>query len=304
MTSNQTVVGYFPTQATAESAISALKQAGFQQSQIGVALQSAQAGMPSAETATQTEASTSYSAGHAAGGAWESVKNFFSGGTAVEPYAGEATRDTFNDHTITDNDYDAEDVHGSLSGLSVPSEHARYFGHRLGSTEEGAVLTVRADGREEEAIDIMVQNGGDIGEDAANYDYDSAVKPVTDGRNIQLYGEVLRVHKDRVSAGEVRIRKEVTTTMQTIEVPVTHEELVVERVPVSGQQVGNANFQSEEIRIPLSQEQVHVDKQAVVREEVHIGKKEVTNVESFDEQVRSEDLKIDSNADAVKGRIA
>ena len=307
MTSNP-VVGYFPTQATAESAISAFKHAGFQQSQIGVALQSAQAGMASAQTATHTEgshteASPAYNAGHAAGGAWESVKNFFSGGTA-EPYAGEATRETFNDHTITDDDYDAEDVHGSLSGLSVPSEHARYFGHRLGSAEEGAVLTIRADGREQEASDIIVQNGGDLGEGAADYDYDSAIKPANDSRNIKLYGEVLRVHKDRVSAGEVRIRKEVTTTMQTIEVPVTHEELVVERVPVSGEQVGNANFQSEEMRIPLSQEQVNVEKQAVVREEVHIGKKEVTNVEAFDEQVRSEDLKIDQNVDAVKGRSA
>jgi uncharacterized protein (TIGR02271 family) len=38
-----------------------------------------------------------------------------------------------------------------------------------------------------------------------------------------------------VNRGEVRIRKEVLTTTQTIEVPVTREELVVERVPVSGE---------------------------------------------------------------------
>jgi hypothetical protein len=36
-----TVVGYFPSQATAESAISALKQAGVHQNQIGVAARSA-----------------------------------------------------------------------------------------------------------------------------------------------------------------------------------------------------------------------------------------------------------------------
>jgi stress response protein YsnF len=57
----------------------------------------------------------------------------------------------------------------------------------------------------------------------------------TDAQNIQLYGEVLRVQKDRVSRGEVRLRKEVTTTTQTVEVPVIREELVLERAPVSGQ---------------------------------------------------------------------
>jgi uncharacterized protein (TIGR02271 family) len=108
---------------------------------------------------------------------------------------------------------------------------------------------------------------------------------------------VLRVHKDRVSRGEVRIRKEVTATTQTVEVPVTREELVVERVPVSGQQpVTNATFESEEIRIPLSEERATVSKQAVVREEVRIGKKEVTHVEALDEQVRSEELKVEGDA--------
>jgi hypothetical protein len=44
--------------------------------------------------------STAYKAGKTAGGAWESVKNFF-GGNAAEPYAGEATKETFNDHAFS-----------------------------------------------------------------------------------------------------------------------------------------------------------------------------------------------------------
>jgi hypothetical protein len=39
-----TVVGYFPSQVQAEAAVNALKQAGFQQNQIGVVAQSSQAG--------------------------------------------------------------------------------------------------------------------------------------------------------------------------------------------------------------------------------------------------------------------
>ncbi len=111
------------------------------------------------------------------------------------------------------------------------------------------------------------------------------------------------MHKDRISRGEVRVRKEVTTTTQTIEVPVTREKLVVERVPGSGQvPAKGATFDSKEIRIPLSEERATVSKQAVVREEVRVGKKQVTNVETLDEQVRSEELKVDQNIKDVTGR--
>ncbi len=291
-----TVVGYFPSQVTAESAISALRQAGFQQNQIGVAARSAAAIAPSSDS------SSTYKAGKAASGAWESVKNFF-GGNAAEPYAGEATKETFDDHVLTPEDYGSEDVHDSLAGLSVPAEHARYFGHRLGTGNEGAVVTVNAEGRQEEAIGIIQANGGDIGEQADSYDYGTETPRSADAQNIQLYGEVLRVHKDRISRGEVRVRKEVTTTTQTVEVPVTREELVLERVPVSGQvPATGATFDSQEIRIPLSEERATVSKQAVVREEVRVGKKQVTNVETLDEQVRSEELKIDQNIKDGTGR--
>jgi uncharacterized protein (TIGR02271 family) len=289
-----TVVGYFSSQAQAEAAISALKQAGFQQNQIGVAAQSAQAGAAGTNPA--------YKAGHAAGGAWESVKNFFSGNTA-EPHPGESSKEMFNDRVVTSEDYGSDDVHQSLARLSVPAEHARYFGHQLGKSDEGAVVTVTAQGREAEAIEILKENGADIGDDAAEFDYGTTTAEPTSVQNLQLFGEVLRVHKDRVSRGEVRIRKEVSTTTQSIEVPVTREELVLERVPVSGQQVAsNATFASEEIRIPLSEERASVEKQAVVREEVLIGKKEVSDVKSFDEQVRREELAVDQDPQNAAGR--
>ena len=274
MAKSGTVVGYFSSQATAESAISALKEAGFKQNQIGVAAQSASEANAADSAVREPGTSTAYKAGQSVGGAWETVKNFFSGNTA-EPYAGESTKEALNDRVVTPEGYGSEDVHNSLAGLSVPAEHARYFGHRLRTGEEGAVVTVHAPGREEEAAGIIEANGGDIGNAAGEYDYETETRPSSDAQNIQLYGEVLRVHKDRVGRGEVRIRKEVHTTTQSVEVPVTREELVVERVPVSGQEdTSNASFTGQEIRIPLNEERAHVEKQAVVREEVRIGKKE------------------------------
>ena len=62
----------------------------------------------------------------------------------------------------------------------------------------------------------------------------------------------MRVHKERINRGEVRVRKDVVTENQTIEVPVTREELVLERVAVSGNTPApSANIGSgQEIRIP------------------------------------------------------
>lgn len=299
MVNSGTVVGYFSSQATAESAISELKEAGFQRSQIGVVARSASAATASSSAANESGASTAYKAGQSVGGAWETVKTFFSGNTA-EPYAGETTKETFNDRVVTPEAYGSDDLHSSLAGLSVPAEHARYFGHRFTTGDQGAIVTVNAPGREEEVAGIIEANGGDIGNDAGEYDYGTDTHRLTDAQNIQLYGEVLRVLKDRVGRGEVRISKEAHTIPQSVEVPVTREELVVERVPVSGQEVaGNANFEGQEIRIPLSEERAYVEKQAVVREEVLIGKKEVTHVESFDEQVRSEELRVDQSGHKV-----
>lgn len=287
MADYQTVAAYFPSQSSAESAITRLKEAGFLQSQIGVAAATSSNSMKDTDGG-----STSYKAGHTAGSAWEKIKGMFEG-NAAEPYAGEKTNETFNDNVITpDPAYDSEDLHGSLTGLSVPQEHTKYFGHRLGSGE-GAIVTVNAAGRQQEALDILESSGGDAGGDSAGFDYGTT--PATTGtQNVQLFGEVLRVHKDRINSGEVRIRKEVHSTTQTVEVPVTREELVVERVPVSGQTAATgAAFKGEEIRIPLSEERASVTKEAVVREEVRVGKKQITDVETMTEQVRSEELKVD-----------
>jgi uncharacterized protein (TIGR02271 family) len=290
MSDYKTIAAYFPSRASAESAISALKTAGFEQPDIGVAA-------ASAPFATGTGESAAYTAGHNVGGAWEKVKSFF-GGNAAEPYAGESTKETFDDNVIAPDNYDSDDLHGSLSDMSMSDDHSRYFGHRLGKNTEGAIVTVSAKGREKEALEILEHNGGDVGDDASEFEYGTAA-PNAGIQNLELYGEVLRVHKDRFSRGEARIRKEVHTTTQTVEVPVTREELVVERVPVTGVTGTGTPFTGEEIRIPLSEERAAVSKEAVVREQVRVGKKEVTDVESFDESVRSEELKVDQDLEHV-----
>jgi uncharacterized protein (TIGR02271 family) len=126
------------------------------------------------------------------------------------------------------------------------------------------------------------------------------------GDRVQLFGEVLRVHKERISRGEVRVRKDVVTENQTIEVPVTREELVLERVAVSpNTPASSANIgRAQEIRVPLSEDSVRVEKQPVVREEVVVGKREVSDVARVGDEVRHEELRVDSDVDIPNRKAA
>ncbi len=306
-TSTNTVVGYFSSHAKAQSAVDALKDAGFKASQIGLAARSSFAGADRSSTSSTdssyatTDSSYETSSTRRAGeheGMWEKIKNFFEGGSAHDSDSDRA-RDSYVNQEPYD-EFGPDDMRHSLAGLSVPEQNSRYFGHRFTNDAEGAVVTVSTADRQDEAAAILQQYDGDLGENADTYDYSTSAEQsqsgerLTESQNIRLYGEVLRVHKDRVNRGEARVRKEVRTENQTIEVPVTREELVIERNPVSGEQAASdATFKDQEIRIPLSEETASVDKQPVVREDVRVGKREVTNVQSVDEQVRREELNVE-----------
>lgn len=283
MTQSGTIVGYFSSRRQAESAIEALKDTGFTRENIGLAVRS---GAP-------TSGSTERMGEQHESGAWEKIKGFFGGS---ESHREERWRDAEGEAGSA---YNYEDVGQSLSGLDITEEQARYFRRRFGSGTEGAIVTVSPQGRESDARRILEQHGANLGDEASSYDYEQPVEMPAGEQNIQLYGEVLRVHTDRVSRGEARLRKEVRTSTQTVEVPVKREELVVERTPVEGERPAGseATFQEREVRIPLSEERARVEKEPVVREEVRIGKKEVTDTETFDEKVRSEDLKVDDEAE-------
>ena len=108
--------------------------------------------------------------------------------------------------------------------------------------------------------------------------------------------ERLGVSKSQ-STREATITKTPVTETKTIEVPVTHEEISVERRPVSGTtsttSTSDRPVESEqEIRVPLKQEQVQVTKQPYVKEEVAVKKKPVTETKTVSDQVTSEEVRV------------
>jgi uncharacterized protein (TIGR02271 family) len=308
-----TIAAYFDDSNDAREAVEALHDAGFSSAHIGVAHR-AHSSFSSTEPSTGTR-STGGEKKHEFS-TWDKIKHWFSG-DEPEPYADERTRGDLATHEITDPDaaagYASSDLHGSFRSLDIPEERSRYFSHRLGRGQNGAVVTVNAGARRAEAEDILTQYGGDLATGAASYDYGetgyntsgyetgdrTTASSTTDNyrdespENIQLLGEVLRVHKDRISRGEVRIRKDVVTENQSVQVPVTREELVIERRPVNEAAPADGTIGESEIRVPLTEERASLDKSTVVREEVSVSKRPVEEVRDVTGEVRREELVVD-----------
>ena len=118
-----------------------------------------------------------------------------------------------------------------------------------------------------------------------------------DEQTLRLREEELRASKQTVEAGEVQIRKEVVAEQQTLEVPVTREEVVIERHPVSSTEAarmdGGEIREGESIRVPVREEQVTVEKTPVVTEEIEVGKRTVQETQRVSDTVRREEVSVD-----------
>ena len=111
---------------------------------------------------------------------------------------------------------------------------------------------------------------------------------------IPLVEERLNVSKEE-STEEATVTKEPITETKTVEVPVTHEEVTIEKRPPRDRKYTSISAESPvesktEIKIPLKKEEVQVTKQPYVKEEVVVNKKPVTKTQQVDEQVRTEKI--------------
>lgn len=120
-------------------------------------------------------------------------------------------------------------------------------------------------------------------------------------RRIPLRAEELEVHKHREQVGEVVISKHVVEEKRTIEVPVTHEEVTVERRDIPDQPTEQAPSEEGEVyRVPIYEERVDVEKHPVVDEELLVSKEEVTRQERETGTVRREVPEVETTGEAQR----
>jgi uncharacterized protein (TIGR02271 family) len=92
------------------------------------------------------------------------------------------------------------------------------------------------------------------------------------------------------------------TEKKTVEVPVTHEEVTIERRPAGETTTATEGpvQSSEEVKVPLKKEEVNVTKQPYVKEEVSVKKKPVTETRRVSEEVRSERVNVSGSSSAAE----
>ncbi len=90
---------------------------------------------------------------------------------------------------------------------------------------------------------------------------------------------------------QATITKKPITETKTVEVPLTREEVSIERRPPSGQTEAQSPIQSKkDIKIPFKREEAQVSKKTYVKEEAVIKKKAFTDTKEVTEDVTSEEL--------------
>ena len=279
----QRIIGFFPHAEDSYKAVSDLKAAGFTSDEIGLI----RSGELETSDSPVDQKDLKTSGARADRSLWDKIRDFFKGEPGETDYA--PYRDT-------------------ATQLQWSDERSQYY--YGGISSGGALVSVRTDAANlDEARQILEEHGADLRESGfpayAGQQTASANIDVPADQRILLHGEILSIQKDRVRRGEVRLRKEVVTENQNVEVPVTREELVIERNPVEGREAEAGSFESgdKEIRVPLTEEKVRVEKKPVVTEEVKVGKRQVQDNRNVSDSVRHEEVRVEKEGDVADEEV-
>lgn len=127
----------------------------------------------------------------------------------------------------------------------------------------------------------------------------AATTRAADDNSIVRSEEQLDVQKEQVQSGKARLRKYVVEDKETVEVPVTREEVRVERTPISEADADNfrGEIGEDEASVVLNEERVDVQKRTVPVEKVSLEKDQVTETERHTETLAKEQIETDADID-------
>jgi uncharacterized protein (TIGR02271 family) len=148
--------------------------------------------------------------------------------------------------------------------------------------------------------ETVTATGGPQGEQTGHRtgDADDVDGPNTDDAMTRSE-ERLHVGTESVQTGRVRLRKRIVTENVTQTVPVSHEEVTLEREPITDANRDDAtsgpDLHEEETEVTLHAEQPVTSKETVPVERVSLGKRTVAEEQTVNETVRKEEIDTDSD---------
>ncbi|OIK07182.1 hypothetical protein BIV60_27100 [Bacillus sp. MUM 116] len=112
---------------------------------------------------------------------------------------------------------------------------------------------------------------------------------------LKLHKEELQVSKKRVETADVRVYKKTFTEVKQIMVPVTHEQLIIEKKIINPEI--SMDLQIETICIPLSEERIEVTLKPTILEDVEVFKKQYEELIQVNETMKEEKVQINTFGD-------
>ena len=116
--------------------------------------------------------------------------------------------------------------------------------------------------------------------------------------------EQVRVGTETREAGRARLRKYVVTENVTTTVPVSREEVRLEREPITDanrdEALRGGDITEEEHEVILTEERPVVQKETVPVERVRVDKDTVTEQHEVDETVRKEQIELDESGTTTR----
>jgi len=136
-------------------------------------------------------------------------------------------------------------------------------------------------------------------------DDDTKEETSDDTAKLSLRKEALDIAKSSVQKGEVEFSKEIIEEHKVVDVPVTREEIVIERKSFDNEVSDSPITNEETIRIPVSEEIVNVSKHTVLTGEISAHKQVIEDTEHIDETLKREEARINKigNPDVVDNSI-
>lgn len=170
-------------------------------------------------------------------------------------------------------------------------------GYAAAGAGAGAGVGAAADGKHHAEDDVDAER-------RAAADVDAQRQAAGNADEIIRSEERLNVGKERVASGEARLRKYVVEDTEQVEVPVTREEVRVERTPISEEEAKNftGNIGEEEASVTLHEERVNVSKDTVPVEKIALNKEQVQDTETVSETVRKEQFDTEGVTDPKAGK--
>jgi uncharacterized protein (TIGR02271 family) len=165
------------------------------------------------------------------------------------------------------------------------------------STDRGAYGAYYSDATGDERVDLRPgeRSGGEHpGVRTGDVDHEHVQSPEDeDELRVQRTEEELRAGTREREAGAVKVRKRVRTDRERLAMPKKREEVHIDKIPVEGQESTEAEIGDDEVRIPVVEEEIVVEKRPVVREEIRLRKEVVEEEEVVEEDVRKEEVDVE-----------